>query len=127
MSRSGLRRRAHQSLVVVSLWLSVFVCMTTSNLLLLEHVQRLLSQTQEVTNTSIAHYKMILRGIFDSIPIVPQTSKTSDGNPLTTLTSNYLCLQCPSTVTEEERLKHGNKKMHRFCMSWIHSVLGVVS
>lgn len=101
-------------MAVVSLPRFVRLGGTASNLLA-EHVQRLLSQTQEVTNTSVAHYKMILRGIFDSIPIVPQTSKSSDGNAITTLTSNYLCLQCPSTVTEEERLKHGNKKMHRFC------------
>ncbi|TPX09578.1 uncharacterized protein E0L32_009179 [Thyridium curvatum] len=79
-----------------------------------EHIQRLLSQGQEVTNTSVQHYKIILRKIFDTTPIVPQTSKTPEGLPITSLTSNYLCLQCPSTVTEEERLKHGTKKAHRF-------------
>ncbi|KID78414.1 ubiquitin carboxyl-terminal hydrolase, partial [Metarhizium brunneum ARSEF 3297] len=79
-----------------------------------EHVQRLLSQGQEVMNSSIAHYKMILRGIFDSTPIVPQTSTNQEGRPITSLTSNYLCLQCPTTVTEEDRLRHGTKKSHRF-------------
>lgn len=69
-------------------------------------------------NSSITHYKLILRGIFDATPIVPQTS-TLDGRPVTSLTSNYLCLQCPSTVTEEERLRHGTKKQHRFC--WLPS------
>ncbi|RGP71833.1 ubiquitin carboxyl-terminal hydrolase 22 27 51 [Fusarium longipes] len=78
-----------------------------------EHIQLLLSKNQEVMNSSITHYKLILRGIFDATPIVPQTS-TLDGRPVTSLTSNYLCLQCPSTVTEEERLKHGTKKQHRF-------------
>lgn len=66
-------------------------------------------------NSSIAHYKMILRGIFDSTPIVPQTSTNPEGRPITSLTSNYLCLQCPTTVTEEDRLRHGTKKSHRFC------------
>ena len=66
-------------------------------------------------NSSISHYKMILRGIFDSTPIVPQTSTTNDGRPIISLTSNYLCLQCPVTVTEDECLKHGNKRSHRFC------------
>jgi hypothetical protein len=80
----------------------------------LEHIQLLLSKNQEVMNSSITHYKLILRGIFDATPIVPQTS-TLDGRPVTSLTSNYLCLQCPSTVTEEERLRHGTKKQHRFC------------
>jgi ubiquitin carboxyl-terminal hydrolase 22/27/51 len=70
---------------------------------------------QEVINTSIQHYKMILRSIFDNNTVVPQTSKAADGQPLTSLTSNYLCLQCPVTVTEEERIKHGSKKQHRFC------------
>ncbi|QUC22203.1 uncharacterized protein UV8b_06444 [Ustilaginoidea virens] len=79
-----------------------------------EHVQLLLSQGQEVMNSSITHYKMILRGIFDSTPIVPQTSTSQEGRPVTSLTSNYLCLQCPTTVTEEDRLRHGSKKSHRF-------------
>lgn len=82
-------------------------------------MQLLLSQSQEVMNSSIAHYKMILRGIFDSTPIVPQTSTNQEGRPITSLTSNYLCLQCPSTVSEEDRLKHGNKKAHRFCAYWL--------
>lgn len=81
-----------------------------------EHVQRMFSQTQDITNTSIQHYKMILRSIFDSNTVVPQTSKAADGQPVTSLTPNYLCLQCPVTLTEEERIKHGNKKSHRFCM-----------
>lgn len=84
--------------------------------LLLEHVQLLLSQSQEVMNSSIAHYKMILRGIFDTSPIIPQTSTNPEGQPVTSLTSNYLCLQCPVTVEEADRLDHGTEKLHRFCM-----------
>jgi len=59
---------------------------------------------------------MILRSIFDNNTIIPQTSKSSDGQVVTSLTSTYLCLQCPSTLTEEERAKHGKQKSHRFCM-----------
>lgn len=84
--------------------------------LLLEHVQLLLSQSQEVMNSSIAHYKMILRGIFDTSRIIPQTSTNPEGRPVTSLTSNYLCLQCPVTVEEADRLDHGTEKLHRFCM-----------
>lgn len=83
---------------------------------LAEHVQLLLSQSQEVMNSSIAHYKMILRGIFDTSPIIPQTSTNPEGRPVTSLTSNYLCLQCPVTVEEADRLDHGTEKLHRFCM-----------
>ncbi|CRK29292.1 hypothetical protein BN1708_004951 [Verticillium longisporum] len=79
-----------------------------------EHVQMLLSQSQDTTNQSVHHYKMILRNIFEQTPLVPQTSKNNDGQPVTSLTANYLCLQCSSIVSEEERLKHGNKKQHRF-------------
>ncbi|KAL6852850.1 hypothetical protein ACO1O0_007398 [Amphichorda felina] len=79
-----------------------------------EHVQKLLSQSQEVMNSSISHYKMILRSIFDSSRIVPQTSTNDEGRPIISLTSTYLCLQCPSTLTEEDCLKHGNKRSHRF-------------
>ncbi|OLN87650.1 putative ubiquitin carboxyl-terminal hydrolase 8 [Colletotrichum chlorophyti] len=79
-----------------------------------EHVQRLLSQSQEVMNHSVHHYKMILKNIFEQAPIVPQTSKNSDGQVITSLTSNYLCLQCSAIVTEDDRLKHGTKKQHRF-------------
>lgn len=81
----------------------------------IEHVQLLLSQSQDVMNRSISHYKMILRGIFDTTPLVPQTTTNLEGQAVTTITSNYLCLQCPTTVTEDDRLKHGNKKSHRFC------------
>lgn len=78
-------------------------------------MQLLLSQGQEIMNSSITHYKLILRGIFDSTQIVPQTSTSAEGRPITSLTSNYLCLQCPTTVSEDDRLKHGTKKSHRFC------------
>lgn len=59
---------------------------------------------------------MILRVIYDNTALVPQTSKSPTGQAVTSLTSNYLCLQCPAILAEEERLKHGNKKSHRFCM-----------
>lgn len=79
-----------------------------------EHVELLFSQGQDTINTSIFHYKIILRKIFDQPPIVPQTSKSPDGQPITTLTPNYLCLQCPTTLVQEDIGKHGQKKSHRF-------------
>jgi ubiquitin carboxyl-terminal hydrolase 22/27/51 len=66
-------------------------------------------------NQSVHHYKMILRNIFEQMPVVPQTSKSAEGAVVTSLTSNCLCLQCSAIVQEDERLKHGNKKNHRFC------------
>ncbi|KAI0127967.1 hypothetical protein BJ170DRAFT_723400 [Xylariales sp. AK1849] len=79
-----------------------------------EHVQLLLSNSQEVMNSSIQYYKMLLRVIFDNTPLVSQTSKSLDNVAATNLTSNYLCLQCSTIIPEEERAKHGQKKSHRF-------------
>jgi len=66
--------------------------------------------------STISAYKGCLRVIFDNTPIVPHTSKTAKNQPFTTLTPNYLCLQCPATTTAQNRIKHGNESMHRFCM-----------
>ncbi|RKU44459.1 hypothetical protein DL546_001517 [Coniochaeta pulveracea] len=75
-----------------------------------EHIQKLFTHTQETTNTSVTYYKNILRCIFDNNPLQAQTTTGS----ITTLTPNYLCLQCPTTLTPEDALIHGNNKSHRF-------------
>ncbi|KKA27211.1 hypothetical protein TD95_002101 [Thielaviopsis punctulata] len=80
-----------------------------------EHTQMLLTQPQENINTCINNYKLILRRIFDDVsPTVPQTARNSSGQVVTTITSNYLCLQCPDIVTEDGISQHGDKKAHRF-------------
>ncbi|KFY75736.1 hypothetical protein V499_04292 [Pseudogymnoascus sp. VKM F-103] len=79
-----------------------------------EHIQRLLTKSQDVTTNTIQHYKMLLRVIFDNTPIIPQTSKSVDKRPVTSLIPNYLCLQCPTTTTAKDRLKHGKLKAHMF-------------
>ena len=58
---------------------------------------------------------MLLRVIYDKDVLIAQTSKAGDGQITTSLTSNYLCLQCSAILPEEERIKHGTKKSHRFC------------
>ena len=86
---------------------------TNSNV---EHTQRLLTKSPEVTTNTIQHYKMLLRVIFDNEPLIPQTSQTiMTGRTVTTLTPNFLCLQCPTTVTIKERELHGQMKAHMFC------------
>ncbi|KAK4228186.1 ubiquitin carboxyl-terminal hydrolase [Podospora fimiseda] len=79
-----------------------------------EHTQKLFNQDQVTTNTSIQHYKSILRSIFDLSPLISQTTKSVDGQVHTTLAPAWLCLQCPGTLTEEDLTKHGIKKQHRF-------------
>ncbi len=80
-----------------------------------EHVEVLLSKSQDVRNSSIQYYKMLLRVIFDKAPAVPQTFKSPDGVVATSLTSNYLCLQCSTIVSGEDCDKHFSKKGHAFC------------
>lgn len=81
-----------------------------------EHVQQLLSQSQETTNTCIQHYKAILRQIYDNVPIIPQVRKSVKDNVITaSLTSNFLCLQCPVVMSHDDVVRHGDKKSHRFC------------
>lgn len=87
-----------------------------------EHIQRLLTKSQDVTTNTIQHYKMLLRVIFDNTPIIPQTSKSADRRPVTSLIPNYLCLQCPTTTTAKDRLKHGKLKAHMFCGTIIRRV-----
>ncbi|KAK3487241.1 hypothetical protein B0T13DRAFT_400147 [Neurospora crassa] len=79
-----------------------------------EHVGRLFNQDQATINMSIQHYKTILRAIFDINPILSHTAKGVDGQVVTSITPTYLCLQCPSTLTDDDLTKHGNKKSHRF-------------
>ena len=84
-------------------------------------MQRLFNQDQATTNTSIQHYKAILRNILDLTPIICQTAKSADGLAVTTsITPTFLCLQCPSILSDEDCVRHGNKKSHRFCTSSSH-------
>ena len=75
----------------------------------------LLTSSTESLNQSIGHYKIMLRKIFDSPAGQLQQTRGANGSASVTLNSNYLCLQCPVVVTDEERIKHGEKKHHRFC------------
>lgn len=81
----------------------------------IEHIQRLLTKSPEVTTNTIQHYKMLLRVIFDKTPVIPQTTKSIDKRPVTTLKPNFLCLQCPTTCTAQDRHRHGELKAHMFC------------
>lgn len=81
-----------------------------------EHVQMILTRNQETTNSCVSHYKFALRSIFDGPPKVAQTNKSLSGSETeTTITSNYLCLQCSQVIKESEIDAHGSQKSHRFC------------
>jgi ubiquitin carboxyl-terminal hydrolase 22/27/51 len=77
------------------------------------------SGSEDRLNNTVKNYKQALRAIFDKdireIGSI-QTSKGVSGLPLTTLTPNYLCLQCNATTTASSRIEHGTETAHRFCM-----------
>ena len=53
-------------------------------------------------------------------PIETQTTKgpkDSKKIPMTTLRPTYLCLQCSTVATVEERDAHGKARMHMLCKS----------
>ncbi|KAF7874457.1 uncharacterized protein EAF02_008434 [Botrytis sinoallii] len=80
-----------------------------------QHIQQLLNPAHdERMRNTITYYKNCLRVVLDNTPIVPQTSKTPKGPPLTSLTPNYLCLQCERTATAQDHVKHGQETSHRF-------------
>lgn len=82
-----------------------------------EHLQKFLGEgPPERLPKTVSAYKYCLRVILDNNPIIPHTSKLHDYMEVTSLTPNYLCLQCPVISTEQNLESHGNDKSHRFCM-----------
>lgn len=92
---------------------------------IIEHLQLFLTKTPETTTTCISRYKMLLRVVFDKSPIIRQTSKSPTGTAITSLTPNYLCLQCSTTTTLNERAEHGKQTAHRFCMKGIQGTQSI--
>ena len=83
-----------------------------------EHVEKFLMNpdSRDLMEKTVQHYKTCLRVIFENTPIIPQTAKTSKDQAFTTLTPNYLCIQCSVTTTDKGRRMHGEETKHRFCM-----------
>ncbi|PVH76016.1 ubiquitin carboxyl-terminal hydrolase-like protein [Cadophora sp. DSE1049] len=79
-----------------------------------EHVRILLEGPVEILENTIRAYRTCMCVVSDTTPIIPQTSKTPAGQALTTLTPNYLCLQCEVTTTASGRVEHGMETKHRF-------------
>jgi ubiquitin carboxyl-terminal hydrolase 22/27/51 len=79
-----------------------------------EHIQLFLTGPTERLQHTVTHYRDCIRVSADN-PTVPQTTRNSKGQGLTTLTPNYLCMQCTSTVTSRGRIEHGKATNHRFC------------
>ncbi|SZF03945.1 unnamed protein product [Blumeria hordei] len=78
------------------------------------HIQRLLTKDTNPGEGHLKKYKDCLRCITDGDPVLSQTSQTSKGQPLITLTPNYLCIQCNATLTEKGRKRHSDDTSHRY-------------
>jgi len=63
---------------------------------------------------TLHNYKGILQNIHEKPSIIAQTYK-QDGRPVVSLRPLYLCLQCPSIMTEADRDQHVDSKGHCFC------------
>jgi ubiquitin carboxyl-terminal hydrolase 22/27/51 len=65
---------------------------------------------------TLVHYQSILRNIHEKPSIIAQTHHSStDSRPVVALRPLYLCLQCPSIMTEADRDLHFETKSHCFC------------
>jgi len=81
-----------------------------------EHLRLLITKSQDSATQTIRSYRKLLQVIFDNTPIISQTSKSPENPPVTSLTPNYLCLQCSATCTARDRPRHGTLTKHRLCM-----------
>jgi hypothetical protein len=65
---------------------------------------------------ALSNYQSILRNIHEKPSIIAQTHNPSAENrPVVALRALYLCLQCPSIMTEADRDQHFETKSHCFC------------
>jgi ubiquitin carboxyl-terminal hydrolase 22/27/51 len=78
-----------------------------------EHMGTLLEIARKQT---LHNYRAILQDIHEKPSIIAQTYKNPpDGRPVVSLRPLYLCLQCPSIMTEGDRDEHIDVKRHIFC------------
>ncbi|KAF2685581.1 ubiquitin carboxyl-terminal hydrolase-like protein 22 [Lentithecium fluviatile CBS 122367] len=77
-----------------------------------EHMGEMLENARKQT---LHNYRAILQDIHEKPSIIAQTYKNPpDGRPVVSLRPLYLCLQCPSIMTEGDRDEHTDVKRHVF-------------
>lgn len=64
---------------------------------------------------TLQHYRLILQNIHEKPSIIAQTYNEQDGRHVVSLRPLFLCLQCPSIMTEADRDLHFETKNHCFC------------
>jgi len=81
----------------------------------IEHMREMLENAKKPT---FSNYRAILQNIHEKPSIIAQTYKSSaagDGRSVVSLRPLYLCLQCPTIMTEADREAHIESKLHCFC------------
>ncbi|KAF2129795.1 ubiquitin carboxyl-terminal hydrolase-like protein 22 [Dothidotthia symphoricarpi CBS 119687] len=77
-----------------------------------EHMGEMMENARKQT---LQHYRLILHTIHEKPRIISQTYMSPiDGQPVVSLLPLYLCLQCPSIMTETDRDQHFETKSHCF-------------
>jgi ubiquitin carboxyl-terminal hydrolase 22/27/51 len=70
---------------------------------------------EKARKQTLASYQAILRNVHEKPSIIAQTyNSVSDGRPIVSLRPLYLCIQCPSIMTETDRDEHLDTKAHCF-------------
>jgi ubiquitin carboxyl-terminal hydrolase 22/27/51 len=65
---------------------------------------------------TLQHYRAILQNIHEKPSIIAQTyNAPADARNVVSLRPLFLCLQCPSIMTEVDRDLHFETKSHCFC------------
>ena len=82
-----------------------------------EHMGEMFEKARKQT---IQHYQKILQNIHEKPSIIAQTyNSANEGRPTVSLRPLFLCLQCPSIMTEADRDIHFETKSHCFCSSYV--------
>ncbi|CAO2656075.1 Nn.00g048780.m01.CDS01 [Neocucurbitaria sp. VM-36] len=80
-----------------------------------EHMGEMFENARKQT---LQHYRLILQNIHEKPSIIAQTYNelaANDGQHVVSLRPLFLCLQCPSIMTERDRDLHFETKSHCFC------------
>lgn len=92
----------------------------SASLTVTEHMGEMFENARKQT---LGHYQAILRNIHEKPSIIAQTYMSATENqPIVSLRPLYLCLQCPSIMTEMDRDQHFETKSHCFCRSYRSNV-----
>ena len=78
-----------------------------------EHMGEMFENARKQT---LQHYRAILQNIHEKPSIIAQTyNAPAEARNVVSLRPLFLCLQCPSIMTEADRDLHFETKSHCFC------------